>query len=144
MRRKDMRPWKKGWYGDPCGVPDGIISRALRKYLLRRVGDDVNEADKTVVDVLVEAMVQHAMRGNLGFLRMIFEWCDGPLDRVAWEYEAHPRIPLKIVPAAPPRVPAEIPARAGDSGEVAGTDRPQNLLTENGEQKGRAGRGFAV
>jgi hypothetical protein len=128
MGREDMRPWKKGWYGNPCGVPDGIISRALRKYLLRRVGDTVNEADKTVADVLVEAMIEHAMRGNIRFLRMICEWCDGPLARVAREYEAHPRVALNIVPARP-RLPAEIPGRAGEGAEAG---QPQNLLTEKG------------
>jgi hypothetical protein len=134
VKRDDMRPWKKGWYGNPYGVPDGLVSRALRECLLRRVGDEETWDGKMVVDVLVEAAIEHAMRGNFRFTKLIFEWCDGPLDRTVREFEAHPRIALNIVPA-PPRLPAETPSRAGDGEDVAGgeTRRPRNLLAGNGE-----------
>jgi hypothetical protein len=114
-----MGPWKKGEFESNGGLPDGLISRALREALMRRVGDEETWDGKMVVDVLVEAVVEHAIRGNWRFAQLVFEWCDGPLDRTAREFEAHPRIALNIVPA-PPRLPAE-------------THQPRNLLPEGSE-----------
>jgi hypothetical protein len=129
-----MRPWKKGWYGNPYGVPDGLVSRALRRALLRRVGDEETWDGKMVVDVLVEAAIEHAIRGNFRFTKLIFEWCDGPMDRTVREFEAHPRIRLNIVPHTP-TLPAKVPSLARSSGEGAGAEgrQPGNLLPEKSE-----------
>lgn len=68
----NLKPFKPGQSGNPGGRPKGIVARSVRKQLKVELAAGVRQ-----VDCLADAMIQKAIRGDVGAATFVRDTSDG-------------------------------------------------------------------
>ncbi len=79
---KNLAPaWRRGQSGNPNGRPKGPTLTTLLRRILEatELCGEPTPGNRTVADCLAEAMIVHAIRGNVGYLKVILDRVEGPV-----------------------------------------------------------------
>ncbi|MGO9466539.1 MAG: DUF5681 domain-containing protein [Isosphaeraceae bacterium] len=73
--------WRPGQSGNPNGRPKGqTVTTLLRRALTaRRLCGVPTLGNRDVADCLAEAIILHAIKGNIGYLKAILDRTEGPV-----------------------------------------------------------------